>query len=285
MTLTQADAASRFHGASPSPAVVPPPLRPPAVHGVTWHPAGRVVRGQRSVYVTQVAGGRVGLMWMNPRLLTFRFIPGWEVPEGSPIRGIDRSPSTWVPRMTAAFNGAFRLRDDVGGYFYAGRTVKPFTRGLAVFAITKTGRLVVGVWGRDLRRTTGLSVARQNLPPLVAGGQSQASSDDSAFAWGAADGGASVANRSALGMRADGALVFAYGQEVPAVTMARALVAVGVRTAIMLDMNKSWPMGFAYSAPKAGQAPQGRPIQAGVYRDASSYYEQFRKDFVVALVP
>ena len=271
--------------ASVSPARVPPTLQPPIVRGVAWKAAGRVARRQHSVYVAQIGGGRVGLMWMNPQLLSFRFIPGWEVPEHSPIRGIDQRPSTWVPRLAAAFNGGFRLRDDVGGYFYAGSLVKSLTRGLATFAVTKSGRLVVGVWGRDIRSTNGLVAVRQNLAPLVLNGKAQASLGDSAYAWGAADGGASVANRSALGMRADGSLVFAYGYEVPAATMARALVAIGVRTAIMLDMNKSWPMGFAYSPPRPGRAPEGHPIQSGIYRDASSYYEQFRKDFVVALVP
>ncbi len=55
-------------------------------------------------------------MWMNPDLLRFRYIPGTAYPEGSPKRPQDRRPSTWVPRMVAAFNGAFHLKDRAGGY-------------------------------------------------------------------------------------------------------------------------------------------------------------------------
>ena len=260
-------------------------LHPPVVSGVTWKPRGRVVRGQRSVYVAEVDGGQVGLMWMNPQLLTFRYIPGTTYPENSPTRTIDTEPSTWVPRLAAAFNGAFHLKDDAGGYYYAGTSVKHLQRGLAYFAVTKSGHLKVGVWGKDLSSVAGLEAVRQNLPPLVVHGVSQASPSDDPGQWGLATGGLSTANRSALGVRADGSFVFAYGSEVRASTMARELVAVGVRTAVVLDMNKSWPMGFSYAAPQGGQPPAGRPIQSGVYRDASTYYEQFKKDFVVALVP
>ena len=262
-----------------------PTLHPPVVSGVTWKPRGRVVKGQHTVYVAEVDGGQVGLMWMNPTLLTFRYIPGTRYPENSPIRTIDTRPSTWVNRLAAAFNGGFHLKDDAGGYFYAGTAVKHLQRGLACFAVTKSGHLKVGVWGRDATSTSGLEAVRQNLPPLVLHGVSQASSSDDPGQWGLANGGLSTANRSALGVRADGSLVFAYGSEVRATTMARELVAVGVRTAVVLDMNKSWPMGFSYSAPQGGQPPAGRPIQSGVYRDASTYYDQFQKDFVVALVP
>ena len=76
--------------------------------------------------------------------------------------------------------------------------------------------------------------------------------------------------------------MFAYGSEVEAYVMARSLAAVGVRTAVMLDMNKSWPMGFVYDAPRGGNLPVGHPVQAAVWRDSSTYFSQFSKDFVVA---
>ena len=90
-------------------------------------------------------------MWMNAYALTFRYIPGYQYPEGSPQRSIDHKPSTWVPRMVAAFNGGFHLSDDVGGYFYDGQTVKRLRPGLASLNITAGGRISVGVWGRWFR--------------------------------------------------------------------------------------------------------------------------------------
>jgi len=259
-----------------------PTQAPPRVTGLAWHPAGRTVGASHPVYLSTMAKGRVGLMWLKPSQLTFRYIPGYKFPENSPIRSIDRMPSTWVPRMAAAFNGGFHLKDDGGGYFYDGQMVKPLRSGLAQFTITKSGQLGVSVGKLSSSALSHLSVVRQNLPPLVLKGKARAYPSDSPWKWGAADRGLQKANRSALGQLADGSLVFAYGSNVEAYELARSLAAVGVRTAVMLDMNKSWPMGFVYDAPRGGNLPVGHPIQADVWRDASAYYNQFSKDFVVA---
>ena len=286
-------------GASPSPSPSPSEsksstrgttapilaLTPPHVAGVTWVPHGREVRGRHPVSVAQVDGGAIGLMWMDPSRLSFRFIPGFKYPEGSPIRNVDTSPSTWVPRLVAAFNGGFELKDDAGGYFYAGQWVRQPRKGLATFVVLKNGHMRVGVWGADLNGIAGVEAIRQNLRPLVLKGKAQASSDDDPGRWGLANGGLSHANRSALGQLSDGSLVFAYGSEVRASDMADALARVGVRTAVMLDMNKSWPMAFYYSAPSGGHDPVGHRILSSVWRDSTEYQQQFTKDFVVALAP
>jgi hypothetical protein len=246
---------------------------------------GRKVRGQRAVWVAQTASGSVGMMWMNPDLLTFRYIPGYKFPEGSPARPVDNRPATWTSRMVAAFNGGFQLKDGVGGYYYADRTVRPLKDGRASLIVASDGRLHVTVWSSGNRVPRGTLAIRQNLPPLVVAGRSRAKDGDGPAAWGNADHGNPRANRSALGELADGSLVFAYGSEVPAAAMGDALASVGARTAIMLDMNKSWPMGFVYDAPKGGHSPAGHCIQPRIWRDASSYVRRFSKDFVVALAP
>ena len=64
-----------------------------------------------------------------------------------------------------------------------------------------------------------------------------------------------------------------------------ALVKAKVRTAMMLDMNKSWPMGFYYNAPLTGSRPVGARIQSGIWRAPSEYQQWFKKDIVVAMVP
>jgi len=230
--------------------------------------------------VTRVDGGSIGLMWMDAPALSFRFIPGYQYPEGSPQRKIDHMPSTWVPNMVAAFNGGFHLSDDVGGYFYDGQVVKRLRPGLASLDITTTGQITVGVWDRTLNSTAGLEVIRQNLHPLVWHGKAEAFKSDSPGAWGRANGGLRDANRTALGERADGTVVFAYGYNVQAYEMAHALATAGVRTAVMLDMNKSWPTGFYYVPSSSGQ-PKGHRILPVIYRGPNTYLTQFKKDFVV----
>ena len=254
---------------------------PPAVPGVRWIPSGQWVRGVPAAYVARVSNGSIGLLWMDPTLLRFRFVPGTQFPEGSPVQPVDRQPSTWVPTMVAAFNGGFELKDSAGGFFYAGSTVRPLRSGWAALALTSGGRLSVGVWGRDLRMSPAIVAVRENLRPLVDRHVSQALPSDSSAAWGAANGSLIHANRSALAQLDDGSLVFAYGLEVRAWQMGAALVLVHAKEAIMLDMNKSWPSGFTYV--HHGSTIMGRPIQPGIYRSASMYLTRFKKDFVVAL--
>ena len=220
-------------------------------------------------------------MWMNAPALSFRFIPGYQYPEGSPQRSIDHTPSTWVPNMVAAFNGGFHLGDDVGGYFYDGQVVKRLRSGLASLDVTTTGQISVGVWDRTINSTAGTEVVRQNLHPLVWHGSPQASPSDSPDKWGRANGGLRHANRTALGQRPDGTVVFAYGYKVQAYEMADALVQAGVQTAVMLDMNKSWPTGFYYE-PSATGKPHGHRILPMIYRGPDTYFAQFKKDFIVA---
>jgi len=265
--------------ASPTPTVAH--LSPPAVPGVTWRAAGTVVNGVTATYIASTAGGSVGLLWIDPSVVSFRLIPGFRVPEGGPATAADNTPSTWVPRMVAAFNGGFLLKDGVGGYYADHRMVRPLVSNLAAFEITADGRLAVGAWGRDLQLTSKTVVVRQNLRLLVDHGRSQTSTSDGPRTWGIANGGLWTANRSALGQLADGSLVFAYGHETRAATMAAALVQVGAQRAIALDMNKSWPGGFVYR--HTAGAIVGQRVHPLQYHSPSVYYTRYTKDFVAVL--
>jgi hypothetical protein len=216
---------------------------------------------------------------MDPTRLRYRYVPGYAVPEGSPATPADRTPATWVPRMLAAFDSGYKLSDHVGGYYYLGRTVAPLRAGLASLVIGKDGSLSVGTWGRDISMTPNTLVVRQNLRPLVLGGVSQASPTDRPRTWGISNGNRPRANRSALGRLPDGGLVFVYAHDVTAAGLADVLVSLGVRAAIDLDMNVSWPTGFVYS--HAGGNVVGHKINPHIVRSPSTYLSRFKKDFVV----
>ena len=257
-------------------------LVPPVVAGLTWRALGSLVQGRPVTYVATTRRGTIALLWMNPQALAFRFIPGSQVPEGGPLLPADRAGASWVPRMAAAFSGAFRLRDNAGGYFYRGTTVKPLRDGLASLVIDSQGRLSVVRWGRERRSTSGLEVVRQNLPMLIDQYTARTSSHDSTTRWGAANNNTRVANRSALGELVDGSLVFAYGEELTAQDLAGALVGVHARNAIMLDMNKWQPAGFVYWH-QAGSVT-GQRILPTIHHAPAVYLVAHYKDFVVALM-
>jgi hypothetical protein len=259
-----------------------PGLSPPPVRGISWRPAGTMLGGHAVTYVASADGGTVGLLWIDPRAVAFRLVPGFRVPEGGPSSAADNEPATWVPRMVAAFNGGFLLGDHVGGYYDLHRTVAPLVPGLGSLAISTTGQLRVGRWGRDLGMTPTTAVVRQNLPLLVDHGRAMTSASDTTRTWGLANGGLWTANRSALGVRPDGSFVYAYGHDVRPATMAAALVAVGVQRAMVLDMNKSWPGGFVYWHTSTGI--HGARIQPQEVHSPEVYYQRYTKDFVAVLV-
>lgn len=254
---------------------------PPVVAGVVWHPRGTPVAGHYPTYIATTRSGSIGLLWMDPQLLTFRFVPGSQYPEGGPVLAADRTPSTWVPRLVAAFNGAFKLRDNVGGYYYAGVTVSRLQAGLAAMVIDAHGRLSVVQWGREVRGVAGLQVVRENMRLLVDQFTARTSPSDTKSTWGWADHNARLANRSALGELVDGSLIFEYGHLVTAQDMAAGLVGVHARTAIMLDMNITQPGGFVYAHTAAGV--DGNRILRWVVHAPSLYLQPWIKDFVVAL--
>ena len=161
-------------------------LSPPVAAGVTWRAAGSVVNGVAATYIASTAGGAVGLLWIDPSVVSFRLIPGYKVPEGGPATPADGKPSTWVPRMVAAFNGGFLLKDGVGGYYADHRMVRQLVPNLAAFEITSDGRLAVGAWGRDLQLTSKTVAVRQNLRLLVDHGRAQTSTSDGPRTWGIA---------------------------------------------------------------------------------------------------
>ena len=261
----------------------PATLAPPAVHGLTWRATGTVVSGRPATFLATTRSGRIALLWMDPSALSFRFIPGTQFPEGGPMLPADRQAASWVPRLAAAFNGAFKLRDHTGGYYYAGRTVSPLRPGLASLVVDDAGRLSVVQWGRELSSVAGLQVVRQNMGLLVDQFTSQATAHDSNSRWGWADHDTRLANRSALGELADGSLVYAFGHDVTALDLADALVQARARTAIMLDMNLAQPMGYVYSH-QAGTVV-GQRVLPSVYHSPSIYLSAgYYKDFVVALV-
>lgn len=236
--------------------------------------------GQPGLELASTDRGRVTLMWLDPTRLRFRFVPGTRWPEGSPVAPSDRVATTWTSSMVAAFNGGFKLSDHVGGYYYRGRTVAPLRPGLGAFTVTADGALHVGVWGRDLRMTSSTLVVRENLPPIVLAGTQQARAGDGLSTWGITLGHRTAVNRSALGQLPDGGLVFLLGHDVTPREVGLALTGVGVREAMMLDMNVLWPTGYLYH--RTGSHLVGTRIASWIARSPSIYYSRFTKDFVVA---
>ena len=229
--------------------------------------------------VAVTAKRSVAYLWMDTANLRFRFIPGYLYPEHSPRTAADHNPATWVPSMVAAFNGAFMLKDKHGGYFYRGHSVAPLHRGLASLVAMRDGSLRLGAWGSDVTMTPDVVAVRQNLTPLVQGGQSLTSPTDGKRTWGYAISDASHVNRSALALLPDGSLVFVFSRLSTPTQLAAQVLATGATFAMALDMNYLWPAAYTYTHAKGHTV--GKAITPYVVHPWTQFLDTNKKDFIV----
>lgn len=203
-------------------------------------------------------------------------------PTGQATLGPDAGPSVSAaeqPHLLACFNGGFMASTGSGGVEVGGQVLVPLSNGDASLVIDTSGAGRVGVWGQGLP-AAGESVAsvRQNLPPLVIGGQPSPQIGDVA-AWGATLGGGSAVARSALGEDANGDLLYAGSMSAVPADMAQALIDAGATTAMELDINPEWVQLDTAPTP-------GAPLVAGVpgqNRPANQCQVGWTRDFITVL--
>ena len=226
-----------------------------------WHPVGRSVGGVPAVYETTLLppGGSVpaGIAWMDTHLLSALLYSGSKSPGGGPYLYTAPVEPTQASSLVAAFNGGFLMDTAGGGYFTEGRVVVPLVTGAASLVIYSNGTVNVGAWGSDVSMTSDVIGVRQNLMPLVEGGQptAQAASADWQ-SWGNTCGATSCVHsvpsveqqwRSGVGVTVDGALVYATGPSLTPLQLAQLLVHAGVVRAMELDINPYWTFLVTYN--------------------------------------
>lgn len=192
--------------------------------------------------------------------------------------GQDAISASEKPLLLAAFNGGFKATTNAGGMEVNGQVLTPLVAGLASLVVTANGAASIGVWGQGFPPAGSQVVGvRQNLPPLVVGGQPSGTVGDVA-AWGATIGGTYVA-RSALGQTTTGALVYAASMSTLPADLAAALVSVGAVTAMELDINPEWVQADVAPSPGATLAA----VIPGQNRPADQYDVGWTRDFVTVL--
>ncbi len=287
-------------GVASGPLPEPAPLAPFTAAGTgqgAWRPAGRPVGGVPAVYETTLVppGGtqQAGVAWMDTRLLAARLYSGSASPGGGPYRYTAPVQPAQASTLVAAFNGGFMMPAAHGGYYTEGRTVVPLVNGAASLVISADGSVDVGAWGTDVTMTPEVSSVRQNLVPLVAGGQPTALAASPDWqAWGATCGASSCTVpvgldhqwRSGLGVTGDGALVYVQGPALDPLQVAQLLVRAGVVRGMELDINPDWPDFATYDPATPGglAAPaNGSTLLASTVQGAGTFFEPWwARDFV-----
>jgi hypothetical protein len=208
------------------------------VPAMTW-------RGQTAVWIARSPSG-VALLSFDQRAVQLRLHSGTVDAGGSGWRFGPAVSGTERGRLIAAFNGGFKFSTGAGGFESYGRIGAPVANGLGSIVTYTDGRTDIGTWRAGLPAPgTAVSSVRQNLALLIDHGTA-ASSVDCVSCWGATLGGVSDPARSALGITADGHLVWAGGEHLPPAQLADALLGARVVRAVELDINPEWVAGYLY---------------------------------------
>jgi hypothetical protein len=247
-----------------------------------WTPAslvaGAIAVDSRSV--TGPNGGAVTLFRFRSDLVRYALHAGGSDPPGAAaVAGPDSGGVIGPhegPLLLAAFNGGFKTNAGVGGFELNSQVFVPLQAGTASLVIDTDGSAHVGVWGQDVPRPGEqvLSV-RQNLGPLVSGGQPSPAAG-AVGDWGSTLGGGAAVARSALGEDAAGNLIYAGSMQAVPGDLAAALVGAGSQSGMELDINPEWVQLAVAAAP-------GTPLAAGIpgqNRPADQYQVGWTRDFV-----
>jgi hypothetical protein len=243
----------------------------PFVPAVSW-------RGQTVAWVARSASG-VALMSFSQRLLGLRLHGGTIDPGGSGGRYGPGVAGSEGRRLVAAFNGGFKFSTGAGGFFSYGLTGAPLQPGLGSIVTYTDGHTDIGSWRGEVP-STGMSVAsvRQNLRLLIDHGR-PAGNLDCLSCWGATLGGVAAPARSALGIEADGNLIWAGGENLTVAALADALLGAHVVRAVELDINPEWVAGYFYARHRSTSVLVPVPVVPSQHGVPGYFLAPYSRDF------
>ena len=218
----------------------------------------------------------------DPAVVRFVLHAGSQVPGGT---GWQDSDSATTQQLVAGWNGGFLMANNAswGGFYLGGRTAfGPLRAGTASEVFYKNGSMDVIAWPGG---APGPDVAgvRQNLALMIDGGKLAGNLDRGTAAdertWGFTNDASNVhANRSGVGVRADGKVVYAAVRGASPLQLAQYLLKAGAVRAMELDINMSRPIFGTYADGRWSQpAPWLGPavrFTSGNERDFVVVYER-----------
>jgi hypothetical protein len=236
---------------------------------------------------------KVLLVAMDLRQLDLGMEAGVEDPEpltGPPGAGrIPRDPAVYR-RVAAAFNGAFKTEHGHYGMMVDKRVLLPPVPAAATAIVLEDGRVGFGTWGADRKVGGILGVAddeivsfRQNLDPLVDHGRINPTGRN---LWGfTLPGKGAQTERSGMCVTTSGHLLYAWGDDVSATTLAKAMAMAGCDYAMHLDMNP-YHTGFIFTAidDLAAKRFKSQLLTTAMSIPVDRYIQYAPKDFFYVMV-
>ncbi|MEO8878088.1 MAG: phosphodiester glycosidase family protein, partial [Polyangiaceae bacterium] len=185
------------------------------------------------------------LVAMDMRQLDLQMEAGSEDPK--PLTGnhgpgrIPRDPAI-SSRVVSAFNGAFKTEHGNYGMMVKGRVLLPPQPGAATVITLKDGRSEFGTWGSGTNiggivgvPDSEIDSFRQNLDALIDNGEINPTKR---ALWGyTLPGNGMQTERSGICVTSAGHVIYAWGEDASATTLAKAMKMAGCSYGMHLDMN------------------------------------------------
>jgi hypothetical protein len=239
------------------------------------------VGGQPAAWIAQRSG--VTLLRFDQGLVHLALHAGSSEPQGHVWGYGDRIGTSEIHRVLAAFNGGFKLSYGSVGFMQDGHVAVRLAAGLGSIVTYTSGPTEIGAWHEGVpARGRKVASVLQNLHLLVDRGVIASTVESCVSScWGDPLGGVTEVARSALGVSADGQLVWAAGEQLSPARIARALVGAGVLRAVELDINPAWVAGYLYIHHKGG--PSAVPVVPGQTGIPGQLLAPYSRDFFTIL--
>jgi len=189
--------------------------------------------------------------WIRTSTSELALYPGYEGPGPTSLsRGPEEVPLSARVRLLATFNAGFYEADARAGFYVNHTLYYPMVAGLATVVRYRNGRVDVIAWHGGARPPANVLMARQNLSLLVANARPTRASAFNAQ-WGVTLHGVPAVWRTALGIDAQGNLIYAAAPDQTSASLASLMVSLHAVRAMELDINPEWPIFVTYGGPGA----------------------------------
>ena len=166
--------------------------------------------------------------------LRLEFIPGKDDSDDEKCSG--RMSKEQRKRVLWIFSGGYQYIHGKYGMKYKDKIILPPNPGAATLLFYRDGTYKIIEWQKDMTDDTNAFAFRQNEIPLITNGKTNHSIKKF---WGFTpkDVNPIYTVRSGLGFTKNGELVFAFGEDLSAKSLAIGMIKAGVITGMHLDMN------------------------------------------------
>jgi hypothetical protein len=220
-----------------------------------------------------------GIAWMSGSLLSIVQHPGFSDPGHMDLWSEPAMiPTSQRSGLVATFNGGFKIKNSLGGFYADGHSFGSLMKGSASLVVYADGHSDVVSWPGTKPGADIISV-RQNLTLLISDGKVTPNLEKNVLAnWGWTLKNAYFVWRTGIGITATGDFVFVAGPALSIQSLADLLQRAGAVRAMELDINPQWISYMWYTPGPSATSPVPNRL-LDFARPADRYFKPTSRDF------